>query len=86
MKLTRKTALFLALTLSASLLSGCGGGDTNTPTGGGKDNVETITLRASSPTDPGTGWLKVKRNLQKSRKISTLHKRGGRILCVFTTK
>lgn len=56
MKLTRKTALFLALTLSASLLSGCGGGDTNTPTGGGKDNVETITLRASSPTDPGTGW------------------------------
>ena len=30
--------------------------------------------------------LKVKRNLQKSRKISTLHKRGGRILCVFTTK
>ena len=32
------------------------------------------------------GRLKVKRNLQKSRKISTLHKRGGRILCVFTTK
>lgn len=43
-------------------------------------------LRVYQTSEASEHRLKVKRNLQKSRKISTLHKRGGRILCVFTTK
>lgn len=46
----------------------------------------TVPLAGLKPVKSKMHWLKVKRNLQKSRKISTLHKWGGRVLCVFTTK
>lgn len=54
MKNKKRIALFLTLALSASLLAGCGDAAGDTP--GGGNNTETITLRASTPTDPGTGW------------------------------
>lgn len=82
-----KRVLSLALALCMVLvLCACGGPSGDEPKGSDAPPAAST----SGEQDPGGqgvgGTLKVKRNLQKTRKNSTLHKWGGHILCVFTTK
>lgn len=54
MKTKKILALVLSISMFAVLLAGCGGDASSDK--GGDEKVETITLRASTPTDPDTGW------------------------------
>ena len=53
MKIKKILALVLCMTMFAVILAGCGG---KTESGKADEKVETIVLRASTPTEPDTGW------------------------------